>query len=58
MTATPQLTLNRKQYQLLKPEMEFHMINILNAALFMCAEVEKTTFSGKDDYTYTLTKHT
>ena len=36
--------------------MEFHMINITYAALHMCAQTEKTTFSCKDDCT--LTKHT
>ena len=33
------------------PEMDFHMINILYAALSMCTEAEKMTFSGKDDCT-------
>ena len=56
MTATPQLMLNRKWYQVSKPEMEFHMINIIYAALPMCAQTEKTTFSCKDDCT--LTNHT
>ena len=36
--------------------MEFHMINITYAALYMRAQTEKTTFSCKDDCT--LTKHT
>ena len=36
--------------------MEFHMINIIYAALPMRAQTEKTTFSRKDDYT--LKKHT
>ena len=36
--------------------MEFHMINITYAAMHVCAETEKTTFSCKDDCT--LTKHT
>ena len=35
---------------------EFHMINITYAALYMRAQVEKTTFSCKDDIT--LTKRT
>ena len=56
MTARPQLMLNRKSYQVSKPEMEFHMINIIYAALPMRAQTEKTTFSCKDDYT--LKKHT
>ena len=48
--------LNRKLYQALIPEMEFHMLNIIYAALPMCAQTEKTTFSYKDNCT--LTKHT
>ena len=36
--------------------MEFHMINIIYAALSIRAQTEKTTFSCKDDCT--LTKHT
>ena len=56
MTATPQLMLNRKWYQSFKPEMEFHMINIMYVALPMCAQTEKTTFSCKDECI--LTKHT
>ena len=36
--------------------MEFHMIDIIYAALPMGAQTEKTTFSCKDDYT--LKKHT
>ena len=47
--------LNRKIYQASKPEMEFHMINIIYAALPTHAQTEKTTFSCKD---MTLTKHT
>ena len=50
MTATPQLMLNRKWYQLSKPEIEFLMINMMYAALPMCAQTEKTTFSCKDDW--------
>ena len=53
---TPQVMLNRKSYQASKPEMEFHMMNIIYAALSMRAQTEKTTFSCKDDCT--LTKHT
>ena len=52
MTARPQLMLNRKSYQVSKPEMDFHMINIIYAALPMRAQTEKTTFSCKDDYTF------
>ena len=56
MTARPQLMLNRKSYQVSKPEMEFHIINIIYAELSMRAQSEKTTFSCKDDYT--LRKYT
>ena len=56
VTATPQLMLNRKWYQGSKPEMEFHMMNIIYAALSISAQAKKTTFSCKDDCT--LTKHT
>ena len=55
VTATPQLMLNRKWYQGSKPEMEFHMMNIIYAALSISAQAKKTTFSCKDDCT--LTKH-
>jgi len=41
---------NRICYQVFKPEMEFHMIDIIYAALPMGAQTEKTTFSCKDDY--------
>ena len=53
ITAKPQLMLNRKWYQASKPEMEFHMINIIYAALSIRAQTEKTTFSCKDDCTLT-----
>ena len=46
--ATGQLILNRKFYQMSKPEMELHMINIIYAALPMRAQTEKTTFLCKD----------
>ena len=49
LTATAQLTLNRKSYQLSKPEIEFHMMEEMYAALCMCGCAEKTTFLGKDD---------
>ena len=52
----PQLMLNRKWYQVSKPEMEFHMINIIYASLPLCAQTDKTTFSCKDDFKET--KHT
>ena len=55
MTATPQLMLNRKGYQVSKPEMEFHMINIISVALPMHAQTEKTTFHAK---TYIDKAHT
>ena len=45
-TATGQLILNWKCYQVFNPEMTLHMINIIYAALPMRAETEKTT-SGK-----------
>ena len=44
LTATAQLTLNRKSYQLSKPEIEFHMTEEMYAALHMCMWAEKTTF--------------
>ena len=48
-TATGQLVLNGKCYQVSKPEMELHMINMIYAALPMRAQTEKMTFSCKDD---------
>ena len=48
-TATGQLILNWNCYQVYKPEMELHMIDIIYAALPMCAQTEKTTFSCKDN---------
>ena len=48
-TATGQLILNRKCYQVFKTEMELHMINIIYAALPMREQTEKTTLSCKDD---------
>ena len=49
--------LNRKWYQASKPEMEFHMINIIYATLPMYEQREKMIFiTYKDDST--LTKHT
>ena len=50
LTATAQLNPNRKSYQLSKPEIEFHMMEDMYAALPMCTFAEKTTFFGKDDY--------
>ena len=37
LTATPQMMLSRKCYQVSKPEIEFHMMNIMYAALHMRA---------------------
>ena len=56
VTAAPRLMLNRKWYQASKPEMEFHMMNMIHAALPMRAQREKTILKCKDDST--LTKHT
>ena len=49
----PQLMLNRIWYQASKPELEFHIINIMYAALPMRAHTEKTTFSCKDNWLLT-----
>ena len=40
---------NQKWYQASKSKMEFHMINMIYAPLSMRAQIEKTTFSCKDD---------
>ena len=49
MTATPQLMINRKWYQASEPEMEFHMINMIYAALSMRARLERSIFlTGRD----------
>ena len=37
----PQLTVNRKCYQVLKPEIEFHMMNEIYAALRICTHIQK-----------------
>ena len=50
------MILNRKCYQVSKPEMELGMINVIYAVLPMCAQTEKITFSCKDNCI--LTKHT
>ena len=52
-TATGQLILNLKCYQVFKTEMELHMMNIIYAALPMHAQTEKTTFSTAKLYIYT-----
>ena len=49
LTATAQLTPNRKSYQLSKPEKEFHVMEEMYAASRMCMCAEKMTFLGKDD---------
>ena len=54
LTATRQLMSNRICYQMSKPKMEFHLIDIIYAALSMRTQTEKTTFSCKDDFTYIL----
>merc|ERR1712074_437970 len=41
LTAMPQLTVNRKCYQVLKPEIEFHMMNEIYAALRICTHIQK-----------------
>ena len=38
------------------PEVEYQMINMMYAALPICTQTEKTTFSCKDDFI--LMKHT
>ena len=48
--ATAQLTPNQKFYQLSKPEIEFHVMKEMYAALRMCTYAEKTTFLSKDDW--------
>ena len=40
-----------KSYELSKPKIEFHVIDEMYMALYMCTCAEKTTFLGKDDYT-------
>ena len=49
LTATAQLTPNRKSYQLSKPEKEFHVIEEMYAASHMRMCAENTTYLGKDD---------
>ena len=56
LTATPQMTISKKCYQVSKPEIEFHMIDIIYAALPMGPQTEKATFLCKD--VCTLMKHT
>ena len=49
LTATAQQIVNRKSYQLFKPEIEFHVMEEKYAALCICACAKKMTFVGKDD---------
>ena len=49
LTATSQLTPNRKSYQLFKLEIEFHVMEEMYAASHMRMCAEKTKFLGKDD---------
>ena len=49
MTATAQLTSNRKSYQLSKPKKEFHVMEEMYAASRMRMHAVKTTFLAKDD---------
>ena len=49
LTATTQLTPNRKSYQLSKQEKEFHVMEEMYAASRMHMCEEKTTLLGKDD---------
>ena len=43
-TATAQLTPNQRSYQLSKPEIEFHVMEEIYAAICMYTCAEKTTF--------------
>ena len=52
MTATAQLTLNQKSYQLSKPEIEIHVMEEMYVALCMCTCAEKTTFLAKTTRPY------
>ena len=49
LTATQELMSNRICYQVPKLEMEFHMIDVIYAALPIRAQKEKMTFSWKND---------
>ena len=49
LTVPAQLTQNWKSCQLSKPDIEFHVMEEMYAALCMCMCAEKTTFLGKDD---------
>ena len=49
--------LNRKYYQVLKPEMDFNMNNMIYVALCMYMHTEKTTFTYKDNYCKALHKY-
>ena len=49
LTATAQLTPNRKSYLLSKQEKEFQVMEEMYAASRMRMSAEKTTFLGKED---------
>ena len=49
LTVTAQLTPNRKFYQLSQPDIEFHLMEEMYAALCMCMCAKTTTFLGKDN---------
>ena len=50
MSTTPHLdSHSTTDPKLFKPEIEFHMMEEMYAALCMCTCAEKTTFFGKDD---------
>ena len=51
LTATAQLTPNRKSYQLSKQEIEFDVMEEMYAAWHMRQWAEKTTFLDKNDLT-------
>ena len=49
LTVTAQMTPSQKSYRLSKPEIVFHMMEEMYAALCMCTCAEKTTVFGKYD---------
>ena len=49
LTATAELTPNRKSYQVSEPEIQFHMMEEMYGALRMYTCAEKTKFLDKDD---------
>ena len=50
LTATQQMMLSLKCYQVSKPEIEFHIMNIMYAELHMRTHTENTSFSCKDNW--------